>query len=149
MGDVSPAPAHRGRVCADRRERGTISPSIDAPDPEEHEALGLEYTYDWSKEPSQTRIDCVEIGLTIEGIEDDELAEKISDAARGDKLAGWSQWIQGAEYPLCPKCAQQMVLVFQLDSNDHLPFMFGVMGTGHVTQCPMHKDIVAFGWACS
>ena len=41
-----------------------------------------------------------------------------------------------------------MALVFQVDSEDHVPFMFGDTGCGHVTQCPDHKDVVAFGWAC-
>ena len=122
---------------------------VDYPDPGEHDALGLQYTYDWDSDPFQTRVDCPKLDLAVEGIEDEELAEKISDAAAGDKLVGWPQWIQGAEYPVCPRCSRQMILVFQLDSNDHLPFMFGDMGTGHVTQCPTHKDIVAFGWAYS
>jgi hypothetical protein len=26
--------------------------------------------------------------------------------------------------------------------------MFGDMGIGHITQCPEHLDVVAFGWAC-
>jgi hypothetical protein len=38
--------------------------------------------------------------------------------------------------------------VFQVDSEDHVPFMFGDAGCGHVTQCPDHKEVVAFGWAC-
>ena len=122
---------------------------VDYPNPQEHEELGLQYTYDWDSHPFQLRVECPEVGLVVEGLEADGLAEKISSAAPGDKLAGWPHWIQGAEYPVCPQCSQRMGLVFQLDSNDHLPFMFGDMGTGHITQCPAHKDIVAFGWACS
>ncbi|MDJ0556950.1 MAG: hypothetical protein QNJ68_21390 [Microcoleaceae cyanobacterium MO_207.B10] len=41
-----------------------------------------------------------------------------------------------------------MQLVFQVDSNDNLPFMFGDVGCGHITQCKDHKNIVAFAWAC-
>lgn len=66
----------------------------------------------------------------------------------GDKLAGWPAWIQGVEYPDCPQCRATMRLVFQLDSWDHVPFTFGDMGIGHLTQCPEHKDVLAFGWAC-
>jgi hypothetical protein len=40
-----------------------------------------------------------------------------------------------------------MQLVFQ-HTGDALPFMFGDMGIGHITQCPEHKDVVAFGCAC-
>ncbi len=66
----------------------------------------------------------------------------------GDKLAGWPHWIQGVEYPSCPICEAPMELVLQLDSNDHLPYMFGDAGCGHITQCPIHKDQLGFGWAC-
>ena len=69
-------------------------------------------------------------------------------ARDGDKLAGWPAWQQGVEYPACPICSEEMRLVFQLDSEDNLPFMFGDVGCGHITQCKTHKDQVAFGWAC-
>jgi uncharacterized protein YwqG len=67
----------------------------------------------------------------------------------GDKLAGWPHWIQGVEYPDCPTCGERMRLVFQIDSRDNLPFDFGDVGCSHVTQCPTHKDVLAFGWACA
>jgi hypothetical protein len=38
--------------------------------------------------------------------------------------------------------------VFQIDSEDNLPYMFGDVGCAHITQCPEHKEVVAFGWAC-
>jgi hypothetical protein len=41
-----------------------------------------------------------------------------------------------------------MVHVFQVDSEDNVPFMFGGSGCGYITQCPEHKEVVAFGWAC-
>jgi uncharacterized protein YwqG len=89
-------------------------------------------------------------GLDLEAQDDDgrELAETISAAAAGDKLGGWPHWIQGVEYPSCPRCAARMALVFQLDSNDNLDFMFGDAGVAHVTQCPQHPDVVALAWAC-
>jgi uncharacterized protein YwqG len=67
----------------------------------------------------------------------------------GDKLAGYPRWIQSIEYPDCPVCGEQMQLVFQIDSDDNLPYMFGDVGCGHITQCKNHKDQLAFGWACS
>lgn len=67
----------------------------------------------------------------------------------GDKLGGWPLWIQGIEYPRCPICQSRMWLVFQLDSNDHLPYQFGDAGCGHITQCPIHHAKAAFAWACS
>jgi uncharacterized protein YwqG len=89
-------------------------------------------------------------GLDIESQDDEgrELAEAISSAAPGDKLGGWPHWIQGIEYPSCPRCATRMALVFQLDSDDNLDFMFGDSGVAHVTQCPQHPDVVALAWAC-
>lgn len=120
---------------------------IDLPAPPEHDSLGLLYDYDF--DAKITRVDCPEFGISVEGSTDDDIAEEVATAATGDKLAGWPAWIQGVEYPSCPKCARQMRLVFQVDSNDHLPFMFGDVGTGHITQCPEHPEVVAFGWACS
>lgn len=80
----------------------------------------------------------------------DMVAEAVEDmlAKEGDKLAGWPNWVQWVEYPSCPRCNKRMRLVFQLDSNDNLDFMFGDAGCGHITQCPEHKDVLAFGWAC-
>ena len=67
----------------------------------------------------------------------------------GDKLGGWPDWVQGVEYPRCPECNSEMSLLFQLGSEDNLPYMFGDMGTGHVTYCRKHPRLLAFGWACS
>jgi uncharacterized protein YwqG len=80
----------------------------------------------------------------------DMVAEAVENmlAKEGDKLAGWPYWVQWVEYPSCPKCSKRMELVFQLDSNDNLDFMFGDAGCGHITQCPEHQDVLAFGWAC-
>lgn len=122
-------------------------PFLDLPDPEEHEELGLNYEYDFGE--GTVRLECDELGLSFENIRESGLAEKISQSESGDKLAGWPRWSQGAEYPDCPLCQRPMALVFQLDSEDDIPFMFGDIGIGHVTQCAEHKEIVAFGWACS
>lgn len=85
--------------------------------------------------------------LGIELTEAEETAlEKYPQA--GDKLLGYPLWIQGIEYPDCPICGQTMRLVFQLDSEDNLPIMFGDVGCGHITQCATHLDQVAFAWAC-
>jgi hypothetical protein len=64
-----------------------------------------------------------------------------------DKLGGWPYWVQGVEYPSCPACGIQMQMIFQLDSNHHLPYMFGDAGIAHLHQCRLHKDILALGWA--
>lgn len=64
-----------------------------------------------------------------------------------DKLGGWPYWVQGVEYPSCPECGIQMQMIFQLDSNHHLPYMFGDAGIAHLHQCRLHKNVMALGWA--
>jgi uncharacterized protein YwqG len=120
----------------------------DFPGPPDHPQLGLDYQYERGPS-SHTKVTCPAFGIAVDVLDDDDLASHVSSAAPGDKLAGWPYWIQGPEYPTCPRCQQQMRLVFQFDSEDHLPFTFGDAGTGHITQCPDHKEIVAFGWACT
>lgn len=39
-------------------------------------------------------------------------------------------------------------LLFQVDSDVHIPFMFGDAGIGHITQNPDDANEVAFAWAC-
>jgi uncharacterized protein YwqG len=119
---------------------------IDLPKPSEHEELGLKYTYE--HKAGTVNLACEELGLRFEDIRDRSLAENIANGQQGDKLAGWPAWVQHVEYPACPRCGRRMVLVFQVDSEDHIPFMFADVGCGHVTQCREHKDVVAFGWAC-
>ncbi len=92
--------------------------------------------------------EALEHGATYTDREWEQLIE--ADFPRsGDKLSGWPHWIQDIEYPRCRICQTPMRLIFQLDSNDHLPYMFGDMGCGHLTQCPIHKNEVTFAWACS
>lgn len=88
-----------------------------------------------------------ELGAPITDEEWDELAD--GDFPRqGEKLLGWPFWVQGVEYPACPECGKTMELLFQVDSERNLPYMFGDAGVGHVTQCPVHRHRLAFGWAC-
>ena len=65
-----------------------------------------------------------------------------------DKLFGWPHWVQSVEYPHDRKTGNQMKLLFQLDSEDNLPYMFGDSGIGHLMQSPDHQDELSFGWAC-
>jgi hypothetical protein len=118
----------------------------DLPSPAEHEALGLDYSFDVST--GHYGVECPALGLSLAGdeIECGWLAGAIADAAPGDKLGGWPAWVQDERYPPCPRCGRRMALVFQVDSGDNVPFMFGDSGCGHVTQCPEHKEVVAFGW---
>lgn len=80
----------------------------------------------------------------------DEEVDLVSAAypTPGEKLLGWPLWVQGVEYPECRRCGARMALLFQMDSEHTLPWIFGDVGIGHVTQCPNHPQEVAFGWAC-
>jgi uncharacterized protein YwqG len=119
---------------------------IDHPHPPEHEELGLGYAFDFGR--GVVRVDCPELGVSADGLPT-SAPEELSTAIPGDKLAGWPLWVQGVEYPTCPRCGRVMQLVFQIESEDNVPFMLGDVGTGHVTQCPVHTDTVTFAWACS
>lgn len=66
----------------------------------------------------------------------------------GDKLLGWPDWVQGVDYPNCPRCNTRMQFLFQIDSEDNIPYMFGDCGVGHLFICPTHRDVLAFGWSC-
>ena len=41
-----------------------------------------------------------------------------------------------------------MKFIFQIDSKCNIPYRFGDLGIGHITQCNQHKDVLAFKWAC-
>ncbi|HEX7240286.1 MAG TPA: DUF1963 domain-containing protein [Longimicrobiaceae bacterium] len=90
--------------------------------------------------------------LEERGVElDDEELDVLSESfpLGGEKLLGWPAWVQSIEYPDCRVCGKRMEMLFQIDSERNLPYMFGDVGTGHVTQCPEHRGELAFGWACS
>ncbi|WP_436777013.1 ankyrin repeat domain-containing protein [Yinghuangia sp. YIM S09857] len=66
---------------------------------------------------------------------------------QGDKLGGWPNWVQDAEYPHCPLGDQRMTRpVFQIDSRRGVPHTWGDHGAGYIVQCPAHRDQVAFLW---
>ena len=84
-----------------------------------------------------------------EPIEGDEPATAPLPAPRGgDKLGGWPAWVQGIEYPDCPECGEPMAAILQIDSEDHVAYMFGDYGTAHVFRCRTHPDVVTMSWAC-
>jgi len=37
-------------------------------------------------------------------------------------------------------------IVFQIGSEDNIPFMFADGGQGPITQCSDHKDVLGFSW---
>lgn len=122
-------------------------PKGDLPSPEDHGELGLAMKYDFATKTVAIR--CASVGLDEAAVGIDDLtAEQIADAESGDKLLGWPRWVQGAEYPTCPRCESRMRYLFQLGSEDHLPVMWGDAGTAHVSQCQTHRDVLTIAWAC-
>lgn len=88
-----------------------------------------------------------ELQTILDDAQTDQLCED-GYPRSGDKLGGWPYWIQGIEYPNCPDCGERMKLVFQIDSESNLDFMFGDVGCSHITQCPKHPTRLAIAWAC-
>ncbi len=119
---------------------------------EEAERYGLKTIWDRSNPLKvRTRFVCEALDIDtgfLSTADEKDVFDRILAPKFGDKLGGWPGWVQGVEYPSCTRCGVAMDLVFQIDSNDHVPFMFGDVGCGHITQCPDHKDVVTFAWAC-
>ncbi len=70
-------------------------------------------------------------------------------ALEGHKLGGWPAWLQGVDYPKCPRCGFTMgELIFQLDSGDEedLDFSWGEEGNAQITRCREHPDALGFVW---
>lgn len=136
----SPVTLLRVVVPTDSASRYTRSPVINAFPPKR--------ITEWTKTDDLPAWDEMrDLGLELP----EELAEELAETypREGEKLLGWPAWVQSVEYPECPECKTEMGLVFQIDSYKNLPHMFGDAGTGHITQCPIHKQRLAFGWACS
>lgn len=90
-----------------------------------------------------------QLGITLTDEQSDAFYDIEEDYPRaGDKLRGWPSWVQGVEYPDCPDCSENMSYIFQIDSEDNLPYMFGDVGCSHITQCKNHPDRIAIAWAC-
>ncbi|MGB3510656.1 MAG: DUF1963 domain-containing protein [Microcoleaceae cyanobacterium] len=127
-----------------------IQPEGEAQDveiPETPEFFPPKLIVDWQKLDDYPKYDeAAELDVELDLDSDKLLRNKFP--LPGDKLGGWPDWIQNIEYPNCPTCAERMRLVFQVDSDDNLPFMFGALGCGHITQCKHHKNQLAFAWAC-
>lgn len=87
----------------------------------------------------------------LDGEVSDAVADRLAEAGfplTEDKLGGWPAWVQGLEYPQCPECGDRMEVIFQIDSEDNVPHMFGDAGTGHLSRCPSHPHVLTFSWAC-
>jgi len=102
--------------------------TVDIPHCDDYELYGLPATNDDEDEQ----------------FDDDDEASSYS----GEKLSGFPAWVQGNEQPECPQCNTTMDFVFQVPSEGLFDYLFGDCGIGHITQCPNHKEVLAFRWAC-
>ncbi len=89
-----------------------------------------------------------ELGVDLSEEEAEAMHHAWEMPQSGEKLGGWPLWIQHIEYPSCRRCGDRMEMLFQIDSDQSLPWSLGDAGVGHITQCPQHRDELAFGWAC-
>jgi len=66
---------------------------------------------------------------------------------QGDKLGGWPNWVQDADYPPCPDGAPHRMTqpVLQICSGQGVPHTWGDNGLGFVVRCPEHRR-VGFVW---
>lgn len=104
----------------------------DYPQPAEHDELGLVYDYDVPNK--RMSVTCGDLGVVVRDLPiEPDASEAIAIAAAGDKLGGWPMWVQDVEYPVCPQCDRRMELVFQVDSEDNIPYLLGDLGCGHIT----------------
>jgi uncharacterized protein YwqG len=104
---------------------------------------------DWEEVDDYPDFQTVETCETTINEEESNILLENNITVTGDKLAGWPEWVQYPEYPDCPTCHQPMKqFVFQIDSEDNLPYMWGDVGVGYVLQCSIHKEQLAFLWQC-
>jgi hypothetical protein len=68
-----------------------------------------------------------------------------SNCAWGEKMGGWPLWGASPSYMRCPACDIAMDVVFQLDSDCNLDFVWGNNGTAFVHRCP-HCQRMGFSW---
>ncbi len=82
-------------------------------------------------------------------IDDDEeynLAHDLSYPK--DKLSGWPDWCNGKELVECPSCQREMNFIFQLASEDNLPYCWGDVDNEFIFQCPEHREQITYIWGC-
>ena len=61
-----------------------------------------------------------------------------------DKLGGWPSWLQDVYYPKCNESKKEMNnFVFQIRSENHIPYMWGDGACCYIVQCPENKNIVS------
>jgi Domain of unknown function (DUF1963) len=87
------------------------------------------------------------LGIDLDDDAADALENRLEETShQNDKLLGWPSWPQYPHYPNCRVCGRELWLIFSLESDQNLRYMFGDDGCGHITGCPDHPDELAFEW---
>ena len=88
-----------------------------------------------------------DLGVELNDEQADALADHLGGTSRqNDKLLGWPSWPQYPRYPKCRVCGRELWVIFSLESDQNLSYMFGDDGCGHISGCPVHPDELAFAW---
>lgn len=138
----------KGSVC----RRITISGDSASIDPEIEELYPEMVINRWqTKDDYPDRQEYEDLGILMDD-PDGELYEIIEEEGlvpcTGDKLFGWPYWVQSVRYPDSQKIGTKMELLFQIDSEVNLPYMFGDSGIAYLTRAPTDEDELAFRWDC-
>ena len=106
----------------------------------EHEEKGIAYDYDFQVSPYLTSVDWKEGGVHFRANPGLRRGRSDQYGVREGQAGRMAQVIQGVEYPTRPGCGRRMTYLFQIDSEDHVPYMFGDAGCGHITCCDHHPS---------
>jgi hypothetical protein len=88
-----------------------------------------------------------DLGVELNDEQADALADHLGGTSgQNDKLLGWPSWPQYPRYQKCRVCGRELWLIFSLESDQNLWYMFGDDGCGHISGCPDHPDELAFAW---
>ena len=64
------------------------------------------------------------------------------------QIGGYPRFVQGADYPECPDCAQRMRLLAQIDSEEEAGLMWGDSGCVYIFGCDKHTAQVQMRLQC-
>lgn len=82
-----------------------------------------------------------------DAIYDYMLANNIGTTNDNDKLFGYPRWLQSSAFSK-DQNSDDRHLLFQLASNDNLPFMFGDSGIGYLIKITNNNNELSFNWQC-
>lgn len=91
------------------------------------------------------RVTCDEFGIRFIS-DDDEIQRVITPESQGARLAGYSDWTYGKLTKICPICSQEMWVIFEFDSESHIPYWFGRYQKAHLVQCKTHPEQLKLIW---